>query len=38
MSTPLAWDNVLIEYVKTVMDELGLDTFFETGTVKGGMD
>ena len=35
MSTPLAWDNVLIEYVKTVMDELGLDTFFETGTYQG---
>lgn len=35
MSVPLAWDNVLIEYVKTVMNELGLDTFFETGTYQG---
>lgn len=32
---PSAWDDIQIEYVKKLIDELGIKNFFETGTYKG---
>lgn len=35
MSAPFMWDGPLITYFKSIMDKLGLDTVFETGTYRG---